>query len=89
MPVYKLEDCEKQVDPKSVLTIIVDDEKMKKLFLERSPYEVKIKSEIEDVKTEYIFLGPFDKFYTQFYQLVLSLLFTLSHAGLGISCAGE
>ena len=61
MPVYKLEDCEKPVDPKSVLTIIVDDEKMKKLFLERSPYEVKIKSEIEDVKTEYVFLGLVDK----------------------------
>jgi len=57
LPVYKLEDCEKPVDPKSVLTIIVDDEKMKKIFLERSLYEVKIKSEIEDLETEYIFLA--------------------------------
>ena len=61
MPVYKLEDCEKPVDPKSVLTIIVDDEKMKKIFLERSLYEVKIESEIEDLETEYIFIGLFDK----------------------------
>jgi len=57
MAVYELEDCEKPVDPKSVLTIIVDDEKMKKIFLDRSFYDVKIKSEIEDVKTEYIFLA--------------------------------
>ena len=60
MPVYKLEDCKKPVDPKMVLTVIVDDEKMKKIFSERSPYEVKTKSEIGDVKTGYIFLGLID-----------------------------
>ena len=60
MPVFKLEDCKKPVDPKLVLTVIVDDEKMKKIFLERSPYEVKTKSEIDDVKTGYIFLGLID-----------------------------